>query len=94
MRLFTKKKADTNFVSIFLFDSLTCADDGGLGVAPQAVLENPGEFAVPVGDVLAPTTGQLLYDLAQGHQALDKDKVNPMRNEDMRSLCNNFYIVL
>ena len=35
--------------------------------------------------MLAPATGQLLYDLAQGHQALDKDKVNPMRNEDMRS---------
>ena len=63
---------------------LTCADDCRLGVASQAVLEDPGEFAVPVGDVRVPPagTGELLDDLTQRHQALNYENISqPVRGE-------------
>ena len=46
---------------------ITCTNDGRLGIATQAVLEDPGELAVPVGNVGTSPTGQLLDHLAQGH---------------------------
>ena len=56
----------------------TCAYDGRLGVATQAVLQDPGELAVPVGDVrVGPAwTGELLDDLAERHQALNTGRDN------------------
>ena len=44
-------------------EMLTCADDGSLCVATEAVLEDPGELAVSVGDVGRDATAQLLDDL-------------------------------
>ena len=41
----------------------TCTDDGGLGVAAEAVLQDPGELAVSVGDVGGDAAAQLLDDL-------------------------------
>ena len=43
--------------------SLTCADDGCLGVASEAVLQDPGELAVSVRDVGGDAAAQLLDDL-------------------------------
>ena len=56
----------------------TCTDNCRLGIASQAVLEDPGEFAVPVGDVRVPPagTGELLDDLAQRHQALNSGVIS------------------
>ena len=46
-----------------VYEYLTCADDGSLGVAPETVLENPGELAVSVGDVAGLSAAQLLDHL-------------------------------
>ena len=46
-----------------VYEYLTCADDGSLGIAPETVLENPGELAVSVGDVAGLATAQLLDHL-------------------------------
>ena len=45
------------------FLPFTCADDGCLRVPTEAVLEDPGELAVSVGDVGRHATAQLLDDL-------------------------------
>ena len=63
--------------------SLTCADDGSLGIAPQAVLQDPGQFTVSVGDVRSPSvgTGQLLDDLTERHETLN-NKSNIMHRDE------------
>ena len=67
--------------------SLTCADDGSLGIATQAVLQDPGQFTVSVGDVRSPSvgTGQLLDDLSERHETLNNKMSKSCRDMKQRS---------
>ena len=48
---FGDRQSHKDQVQLFKNNSHTCADDGGLGVAAEAVLQDPGQLTVPVGDV-------------------------------------------
>ena len=56
--------------------TLTCADDGGFGVSPEAVLKDPGKLTIPIGNVGRDTAAQLLNDLK------GSVKLNNLRNKN------------
>ena len=56
--------------------TLTCADDGGFGVSPEAVLKDPGKLTIPIGNVGRDTAAQLLNNLR------GSVKINNLRNKN------------